>query len=238
MCPWFNISIGTHAWMPKTGGLEICFFLTCPINFREKRFWMNFLWLYLFETGTDRAEILHSCQTRGTEQLLPWSKRGLPLKKSEIPWFAVVLSARARPSRAGGLKPLPRKGTGDLPDGARAFIFDRSFFRNWPVQVIRRFFILLEIEYVNATEGKSKELKYFFIWPIFCPSSLTIYNDEMGPFWSNLVRWIEHFSALDSAFPAFWRCKIWKNESTWQRIMPKFPLKVARPPPWRICQGL
>ena len=143
--------------------------------------------------------------------------------------------ARARPSRAGGLKPLPRKGTGDLPDGARAFIFDRSFFRNWPVQVIRRF---LEIEYVNATEGKSKELKYFFIWPIFCPSSLTIYNDEMGPFWSNLVRWIEHFSALDSAFPAFWRCKIWKNESTWQRIMPKFPLKVARPPPWRICQGL
>ena len=143
---------------------------------------MNFLWSYLFETGTDRAEILHSCQTRGTEQLLPWSKRKLPLKKSEIPWFAVVLSARARarararPSRAGGLRPLPRKGTGDLPDGARAFIFDRSFFRNWPVQVIRRFFILLEIEYVNATEGKSKELKYFFIWPIFRPQSLTIYN--------------------------------------------------------------
>ena len=33
--------------------------------------------------------------------------------------------ARARPSRAGGLRPLPRKGTGDLPDGARAFIFER-----------------------------------------------------------------------------------------------------------------
>ena len=178
MCPWFPLIIGTHDWMPKTVGLEICVFLTCPINFKEKMFLMNFLWSYLFETGTDRAEILHSCQTRGTEQLLPWSKRKLPLKKSEIPWFAVVLSARARarPSRAGGLRPLPRKGTGDLPDGARAFIFDRSFFRNWPVQVIRRFFILLEIEYVNATEGKSKELKYVFIWPIFWPSSLTIYN--------------------------------------------------------------
>ena len=72
----------------------------------------------------------------------------------------------------------------------------------------------------------------------FCPSSLTIYNDEMGSFWSNLVRWIEHFSALDPAFPAFWRCKIWKNESTWQRIMPKFPLKVARPPPLEDLSGI
>ena len=132
---------------------------------------MNFLWSYLFETGTDRAEILHSCQIRGTEQLLPWLKRGLPLKKSEIPWFAVVLSARARararPSRAGGLRPLPRKGTGDLPDGARAFIFERSFFRNWRVQVIRRFVILVEIEDVNATERKSKELKKCFITTFF-----------------------------------------------------------------------
>ena len=150
-------------------------------------------------------------------------------------FFLFLLSARARararPSRAGGLRPLPRKGTGDLPDGARAFIFDRSFFRNWPVQVIRRFFILLEIEYVNATEGKSKELKYFFIWPIFRPQSLTIYNDEMGSFSSNLVRWIEHFSALDSAFPAFWRCNIWNNESTWQRIMQKFSFESRKTPP-------
>ena len=96
----------------------------------------------------------------------------------------------------------------------------------------------LKMELVQLLLQISKELKYFFIWPIFRPQSLTIYNDEMGSFWSNLVRWIEHFSALDSAFPAFWRCKIWKNESTWQRIMPKFPLKVASPPPWRICQGL
>ena len=75
-------------------------------------FLINFLWSYLFETGTDRAEILHSCQTRGTEQLLPWSKRELPLKKSEIPWFAVVLSARARarapgPPELGASSPYP-----------------------------------------------------------------------------------------------------------------------------------
>ena len=106
---------------------------------------------------------------------------GYPWKKVRFRDLRLYLArararARARPSRAGGLRPLPRKGTGDLPDGARAFIFDRSSFRNWPVQVIRRFFILLEIEYVNATEGKSKELKYVFIWPIFWPSSLTIYN--------------------------------------------------------------
>ena len=119
-----------------------------------------------------------SCKTVSTW----WNKafsfsRGLCEKSTCSGYLARARArARARPSRAGGLRPLPRKGTGDLPDGARAFIFDRSFFRNWPVQVIRRFFILLEIEYVNATEGKSKELKYFFLWPIFWPSSLTIYN--------------------------------------------------------------
>ena len=130
MCPWFNISIGTHAWMPKTVGLEICFFLTCPINFREKNFLMNFLWLYLFETGTDRAEILHSCQTRGTEQLLPWSKRGLPLKKSEIPWFAVVLSARARARararpalQSWGPQALTQKGDGGSSRWRARFYF-------------------------------------------------------------------------------------------------------------------
>ena len=30
--------IRTHVWMPQTVGLEICFFLTCPINFRETMF--------------------------------------------------------------------------------------------------------------------------------------------------------------------------------------------------------
>ena len=129
MCPWFTLIIGTHDWMPKTVGLEICVFLTCPINFKEKMFLMNFLWSYLFETGTDRAEILHSCQTRGTEQLLPWSKRGLPLKKSEIPWFAVVLSARARararapgPPELGASGPYPERGRG-IFQMARALLF-------------------------------------------------------------------------------------------------------------------
>ena len=102
-------------------------FLTCPINFREKMLLINFLWSYLFETGTDRAEILHSCQTRGTEQLLPWSKRGLPLKKSEIPWFAVVLSARARarapgPPELGASSPYPERGRG-IFQMARALLF-------------------------------------------------------------------------------------------------------------------
>ena len=146
MCPWFNLIIGTHAWMLKTVGLEICVFLRCPINFRgkgrifllfsffrdsfqpmkkkEKRFWMNFLWSYLFETGTDRAEILHSCQTRGTEQLLPWSKRKLPLKKSEIPWFAVVLSARARPAlQSWGPQALTQKGDGGSSRWRARFYF-------------------------------------------------------------------------------------------------------------------
>ena len=49
--------------------------------------------------------------------------------------------------------------------------------------MIRRFFILVEIEYVNASEGKSKELKYFFIWPIFRPQSLTIYNFRALKIW-------------------------------------------------------
>ena len=89
-----------------------------------------------------------------------------------------------------------------------------------------------------AGNTKSKELKYCFIWPIFRPQSLTIYNDEMGSFSSNLVRWIEHFSALDSAFPAFWRCKIWNNESTWQRIMQKFSFESRKTPPLEDLSGI
>ena len=115
------------SWILNARSFCAFIFLTCPINFREKSFLMNFLWSYLFETGTDRAEILHSCQTRGTEQLLPWSKRGLPLKKSEIPWFAVVLSARARarapgPPELGASSPYPERGPG-IFQMARALLF-------------------------------------------------------------------------------------------------------------------
>ena len=57
--------------------------------------------------GTDWAEILGGCQSRETEQLLPWSFLKFTNKKVVILKFWFVLSARARarsarPPRAGG----------------------------------------------------------------------------------------------------------------------------------------
>ena len=63
--------------------------------------------------GTDWAEILGSCQSRETEQLLPWSFLKFTHKKVVILQFWFVLSARAR-ARARSARP-PRAGGPGLP---------------------------------------------------------------------------------------------------------------------------
>ena len=63
--------------------------------------------------GTHWAEILGGCQSRETEQLLPWSFLKFTNKKVVILKFWFILSARAR-ARARSARP-PRAGGPGLP---------------------------------------------------------------------------------------------------------------------------
>ena len=85
--------------------------------------------------GTDWAEILGGCQSRETEQLLPWSFLKFTDKKVVILQFWVVLSARAR-ARAlgqasqswGAWPPARSKKTSKTRSHARA-LWKLGFFR-------------------------------------------------------------------------------------------------------------
>ena len=82
--------------------------------------------------GTDWAEILGGCQSRETEQLLPWSFLKFTNKKVVILQFWFVLSARAR-ARARSARP-PRAGGPGLPHVQKRqvkHVLPRARFEIW-----------------------------------------------------------------------------------------------------------